>query len=173
MLSKSALLFAFVAIARVAVAAPPGCLLGAVNTYKSPYDVGAVCKAKDATQKIAKYCGDSTEDALSAFADICNDAGVKVATEIPTTATATATATVSSKSTGTGFVTTTASGTAASGTLDYAPASQTPTPTGTGENGETVPSGSETGTPPQFTGAAGTIEIAGAALFAGLMAIAL
>jgi hypothetical protein len=61
-----------------AAAAPPGCLLGAVNTYADPADVKAVCQSKDATQTIQKFCGDATKDALSAFADICMGAGVKV-----------------------------------------------------------------------------------------------
>jgi hypothetical protein len=61
-----------------AAAAPPGCLLGAVNTYADPADVKAVCQSKDAAQTIQKFCGDATKDALSAFADICMGAGVKV-----------------------------------------------------------------------------------------------
>lgn len=79
MFSKATLFFAFAAVASVARAAsPPGCLLGAVNTYDKPADISAVCKSKDATTKIAKYCGDDTDAALEAFADICNAKGVEV-----------------------------------------------------------------------------------------------
>jgi hypothetical protein len=57
----------FLALTSFTVAAPPpGCLLGAVNSYKDP------------SKTIAKMCGDDTKAALSAFADICNTAGVKV-----------------------------------------------------------------------------------------------
>jgi hypothetical protein len=69
----------FLALTSFTVAAPPpGCLLGAVNSYKDPSDVKSVCEAKDASKTIAKMCGDDTKAALSAFADICNTAGVKV-----------------------------------------------------------------------------------------------
>lgn len=79
MFSKTTLFLAFAAVSSLASAAsPPGCLLGAVNTYSDPADIAAVCKARDATTKIQKFCGDDTKDALSAFADLCNGAGVKV-----------------------------------------------------------------------------------------------
>ena len=69
----------FLALTSFTVAAPPpGCLLGAVNSYEDPSDVKSVCEAKDASKTIAKMCGDDTKAALSAFADICNTAGVKV-----------------------------------------------------------------------------------------------
>jgi hypothetical protein len=79
MFSKTTLFLAFTAIASVASAAsPPGCLLGAVNSYSTPYDISSVCKQKDVTDKISKVCGDASKDALDAFAEICNKAGVKV-----------------------------------------------------------------------------------------------
>jgi hypothetical protein len=79
MLSKT-LLIAFAAVATLASAAsPPACLLGAVNTYDDVSDIAGICKEKDATTQIAKACGDGkTSAALSAFADICNEAGVEV-----------------------------------------------------------------------------------------------
>lgn len=78
MFSKTLFVIAFAAIAQMVLAAPPACLLGAVNTYEDPADIASVCKARDAATKIQKYCGDSTSDALSAFADICGEAGVEV-----------------------------------------------------------------------------------------------
>ena len=78
MLAKSIFAATLFALAQFAVATPPGCLLGAVNEYSDPTDLKSVCKAKDATTKIASFCGDNTKEALSAFADICNDQGVKV-----------------------------------------------------------------------------------------------
>lgn len=79
MLARVLFTASFFALASFTVAAPPpGCLLGAVNSYDDPADVSSVCRSKDASKTIAKFCGDSTKDALSAFADICNDAGVKV-----------------------------------------------------------------------------------------------
>jgi hypothetical protein len=85
MFSKTFFAVAFAAVASVASAAasPPGCLLGAVNTYDSPSDIKAVCSAKDITTQVSKKCGDKAEDALAALADICNDAGVKVCTLTP------------------------------------------------------------------------------------------
>jgi hypothetical protein len=59
-------------------ASPPGCLLGAVNTYKDPADLSAVCKDKGAAGKVAKYCGDNAEIAWEAFVDVCKEEGVDV-----------------------------------------------------------------------------------------------
>lgn len=78
MLAKSVFAATFLALAQFAVASPPGCLLGAVNQYSDPADLKSICKAKDATTKIASFCGDDTKEALSAFADVCNSQGVKV-----------------------------------------------------------------------------------------------
>ncbi|KAJ8105837.1 hypothetical protein OPT61_g9941 [Boeremia exigua] len=78
MLTKTVFAATFLALAQFAVASPPGCLLGAVNQYSDPADLKSVCKAKDATTKIASFCGDNTKEALSAFAEICNSQGVKV-----------------------------------------------------------------------------------------------
>jgi hypothetical protein len=80
MLAKTVFAATFFALAQFAVAMPPGCLLGAVNEYSDPADLKAVCKAKDLTTQIAKFCGDDTKAALSAVADICNEQGVKVCT---------------------------------------------------------------------------------------------
>jgi hypothetical protein len=79
MFSKTIFIAAFAAVASIASAAsPPACLLGAVNGYSDPADVGAVCKNKDITSKVSQFCGDATADALEALSDICNKAGVKV-----------------------------------------------------------------------------------------------
>jgi hypothetical protein len=78
MLSRTLLTATLFALASFTAAAPPGCLLGAVNTYADPADVKSVCQSKDAAQTIQKFCGDATKDALSAFAEICMGAGVKV-----------------------------------------------------------------------------------------------
>lgn len=80
MFSKTLFTLAFAAVASVVSASPPGCLLGAVNTYDKPSDIKAVCSAKDISTQIVQKCGDKAQDALSALADICNDAGVKVCT---------------------------------------------------------------------------------------------
>ncbi|KAF2117690.1 hypothetical protein BDV96DRAFT_570704 [Lophiotrema nucula] len=169
MFSKTIFAFAFIAASQLVAAIPPACLLGALNTYEKPGDISAVCKEKDASATIAKFCGDSTDDALSAFADTCNKAGVKVSTEINTTATAS-----SSKSTGTGSVS------VASGTVTGATTLATAIPTGSagvaspsqigGAGNGTFTSGTATGSPAQSTGAAGRMEVAGAALLAGVVA---
>lgn len=78
MLAKTVFAAAFLALAQFAVATPPGCLLGAVNTYSDPADVQSVCKEKDVSNTVAKFCGDDAKAALEALAEICNDKGVKV-----------------------------------------------------------------------------------------------
>jgi len=151
MFSKASFFLAFVAVAQVVVASPPGCLLGAINTYDTPSDLAAVCKSKDATTNIQKFCGDKTADALSAFADICNSAGVEVSTALPsgTVSTAKPTGTGSHSNSAHGTVSATITLASATGTGAVAP------PTGTGNGG------------------AARLEFAGAALLAGIVAVAL
>jgi hypothetical protein len=160
MFSKATLFFAFAAVASVARAAsPPGCLLGAVNTYDKPADISAVCKSKDATTKIAKYCGDDTDAALEAFADICNAKGVEVSTSVPSS-----TGSVKPSSTGYGMGNGTSSGVYPTGT-----GSGSPSGSGSGNGpSPTGPSGTSSGGPAQSTGAAGRFEVSAAALIAGL-----
>ncbi|KAF2002655.1 hypothetical protein P154DRAFT_561814, partial [Amniculicola lignicola CBS 123094] len=101
MLGQTVLFSAFLAFATFAQAAPPpACVLGVVNAYKDPADVASVCKSKDIVAKLAKVCGDKTEDALSALADICGSEGVEVETDLPKSTTATKTGSTS-KPTGT------------------------------------------------------------------------
>jgi hypothetical protein len=76
--ARSLLAATLFALTSFVAASPPGCLLGAVNTYSEPADIKSVCSEKDVTNTIAKFCGDSSKQALEAFADICNGAGVKV-----------------------------------------------------------------------------------------------
>ena len=78
MLAKTIFAATFLALAQFAVATPPGCLLGAVNEYDDPSDIKSVCKEKGLSSKVATFCGDNTEAALEALADICNDQGVKI-----------------------------------------------------------------------------------------------
>ncbi|KAH7379995.1 hypothetical protein BKA66DRAFT_419912 [Pyrenochaeta sp. MPI-SDFR-AT-0127] len=162
MLAKSIFAVAFLALAQFAVAAPPGCLLGAVNTYSDPANVQAVCKEKDVSSKVATFCGDDAEAALEALADICNEKGVKVATDVPTSTSA------SSKPSGTGSLSPTGNDSASGN-------STVPTATGgprvSGSAGGA--SGTSTGGPAQSTGAASSVEIGVAAVLAGLMAVAL
>jgi len=167
MFSKATFFLAFVAIAKLSSAAVPGCLLGAINQYEDPADIKAVCQSKDAQTKIQKFCGDGTSDALSAFADVCNKAGVKVSTVVSSgSVSATGSATGSVKPSGTGastLVVATGTGPAATGAGAAA--------TGTGAPA----TGTTTGGPAESTGAAGKLEVGVAALFAGfgLLAAAL
>ncbi|KAJ4317582.1 hypothetical protein N0V94_004875 [Neodidymelliopsis sp. IMI 364377] len=162
MLAKSVFAATFLALAQFAVATPPGCLLGAVNEYSDPSDLKSVCKAKDATTKIAKFCGDDTKEALSAFADICNDQGVKVSTDVPTSTSG------SVKPSGTG-ASASASGT---GSIIVSPSGNSTLATATGSPKPTA-SGTSTGGLPESTGAAGKLEVGLVAAFVGLMAVAL
>ncbi|KAF1928720.1 uncharacterized protein M421DRAFT_420617 [Didymella exigua CBS 183.55] len=165
MLAKTVFAAAFFALARFVIATPPGCLLGAVNEYSDPSDLKTVCKAKDLTTQIAKFCGDDTKAALSAVADICNDQGVKVSTDVPTsTGSVQSSGTgASASATGTGSISVSGSN---NGTLATATGS-TPKPSGT------AASGTSTGGLAQSTGAAGKLEIGLAAAVAGVMAFAL
>ncbi|ORY03935.1 hypothetical protein BCR34DRAFT_573080 [Clohesyomyces aquaticus] len=175
------LLAAVAAIANVVVATPPACMLGAVNTYKTPSDISAVCKSKDMTGTIAKMCGDGASDALSAFADICNKAGVKVATELPSgtvSASASAKPTGAHNSTSIIVYTTASFDSACSCTKTAAVTSQVVAVATSGLVAATGTGGSPTGatkTPtgtgaPQSTGAAGKngVGLSAAALLAGL-----
>ena len=72
------ILLAVAAVASVASAANPGCLLGAVNSYSTPGDIKSVCGEKDIAQVVSKKCGAQTKEALAALADVCNGAGVDV-----------------------------------------------------------------------------------------------
>lgn len=152
MFTKSTLLLAFGALASIASAAsPPGCLLGAVNTYENPGDVASVCKDKSAKSTIQEYCGADTKDALVAFAAICEGAGVEVSTDMPTS-------TGKPRPSGTGSVSPTS--TSASGADGETGGEE-------GGDGSLIPSG--TGAElPEATGAAGRLELGVAALLAGL-----
>ncbi|KAF1358738.1 hypothetical protein EJ07DRAFT_179442 [Lizonia empirigonia] len=164
MLAKSIFTATFFVLTQFAVATPPGCLLGAINEYSDPADLKSVCKAKDATTKIASFCGDDTKEALSAFADICNDQGVKVSTDTPTSSSS------SIKPSGTGS-SASASGT---GSIIVSSSGNSTLATATGAAPKpTSASGTSTGSPAESTGAAGKLEVGLVAAFAGLMAIAL
>lgn len=83
MFAKLTTAFALFAVAaQVAVAAPPACLLAAVNTQDDPSDMKAVCG--DGASEVKKYlssnCGDNTDAANDAFEEQCKDAGVSVCT---------------------------------------------------------------------------------------------
>lgn len=148
-------------------ASPPGCLLGAVNTYKDPSDLSAVCKDKDASGKVAKYCGDDAEIAWEAFVEICKSEGVTVSDDLPTS-TASASKTGSASATGTGAATGYPS---ASGTPITYPNGTIANPTG-GPGGP-APSTTQTGGPIQQTdNAAGRFGVAAGAVVAGLGAFA-
>ncbi|KAI8934234.1 hypothetical protein NX059_008980 [Plenodomus lindquistii] len=175
MLAKTIFAATFLALAQFAVATPPGCLLGAVNTYDDPSDIKTVCKSKDLGSKVEKYCGDNSADAMSALADICNEQGVKVSTAVSGSASATKSA---SGSHATGSY---ASGTASGGAYPTGSGSgsgsgsNSTVPTATG--GPAASGGAATaiasGGVPESTGAAGRMEIGVAAILAGLMAVAL
>ncbi|KAI7545171.1 hypothetical protein KC331_g6381 [Hortaea werneckii] len=82
MLAKTTTLFALFSVAtRFASAAPPACLLAAVNTQPQPSALEAVCSGSNATEVenyICKHCGSDAETAMSGFASVCSRAGVKI-----------------------------------------------------------------------------------------------
>ncbi|KAF2745711.1 hypothetical protein M011DRAFT_469376 [Sporormia fimetaria CBS 119925] len=148
--ARSILLALFGAAASlVAAQTPPGCLLGAVNTFDDPADIEAVCKDKNAPNVIAEFCGEAElSDALKAFEASCESEGVDVVTSVSPSATAS------------GFSTRT------SGSVS---------PTGSsGADGESgSPAGNDatpTGSVEEATGAAGRIEVGVAMVFGVLVA---
>lgn len=154
----------FVALAQFAVASPPGCLLGAVNSYEDPADIEAVCKDKDLSSKIEKICGDDASAAMSAMADICKEKGVKVDT---------ASKSPSPSKTGSGAH---AAGTASAGIYPTGSGGNSTVPTVTG--GPAAPpggaaTGTSTGDVPGQAGAASRLEMGVAAILAGFVAVAL
>jgi len=82
MLAKTTTLFALFSVAtRFASAAPPACLLAAVNTQPQPSALEAVCSGSNATEVenyICKHCGNDAETAMSGFASVCSRAGIKI-----------------------------------------------------------------------------------------------
>ncbi|KAI7354766.1 hypothetical protein KC367_g4681 [Hortaea werneckii] len=82
MLAKTTTLFALFSVAtRFASAAPPACLLAAVNTQPQPSALEAVCSGSNATEVenyICKHCGSDAETAMSGFASVCSRAGIKI-----------------------------------------------------------------------------------------------
>ncbi|OCL13881.1 hypothetical protein AOQ84DRAFT_351781 [Glonium stellatum] len=96
MFSKSTFVLAFFAIAKLATATPPACLLAAINTQDDPSKVSDICKSSKMEPTIISYCGDNTQQALSDFASVCKGVGVTVSSAAPS-----ASGTLSAKSSGT------------------------------------------------------------------------
>ncbi|RMZ66172.1 GPI anchored cell wall [Pyrenophora seminiperda CCB06] len=164
MLGRTVFAATFFALAQFAVAAPPGCLLGAVNQFNDPSDIKAVCSAKDLKEKVSGICGGDAQAAMEALADICNAAGVKLSAANISSATASA-----HKSTGTSgstlvamYPTGSSSSSGGNSTVPVATGGPKPTAAPTAISG-----------PPQATGAAGKVEFGVAAVVAGLIAAAL
>jgi len=98
MFSKSIFVFAFLAVAKLAVATPPACMLAAIMTQDDPSKVEDICKNGKMSGYISSACGDDTQVAMNAYADVCKQAGVKVATSVSSSDSASATATPTGKS---------------------------------------------------------------------------
>ncbi|MCJ1430450.1 hypothetical protein MMC29_008368 [Sticta canariensis] len=82
--AKSTVVLAFLAIsAQLAVAAPPACLLAAVNTEDNPADVALLCGAHSSNvqDQIKKLCGNDVQAALDAYKDTCKSAGKTITAE--------------------------------------------------------------------------------------------
>jgi len=96
MFSKSAFVLAFFVISKLATAAPPACLLAAINTQDDPSKVSEICKSSTIEPTIISYCGNNTQQALSDFASVCKGLGITVSSVAPS-----ASGTLSAKSSGT------------------------------------------------------------------------
>ncbi|KAK2793580.1 hypothetical protein FQN52_001167 [Onygenales sp. PD_12] len=77
--SKSIFFIAMLALFNIALAAVPGCMLGAVNTQKNPGNMKAVCASEKVQEQIYELCAeDKVDDALKAFSKACSEAGQEV-----------------------------------------------------------------------------------------------
>ncbi|OCK81142.1 hypothetical protein K432DRAFT_381580 [Lepidopterella palustris CBS 459.81] len=99
MFSKSIIVIAFVAIAKLATATPPACLLAAINTADDPSKVSDICQSSKMENTIVSYCGSNTQQALSDYALVCKGAGVTVSSVAPSSATGSAAASSSGSAT--------------------------------------------------------------------------
>ena len=78
MLSKLTVTFAALAVAQVALAAPPACLLASLNVFSHPADQKTLCctEASKVKDQLKKLCPSGDEsDAVDAFNTACNEAG--------------------------------------------------------------------------------------------------
>lgn len=92
MYSKSAVIVALCALssARLVVAIPPACLLGAVNTQPNPADLSSICgpNADDVMSEIEALCGNEVEAAMDAFEETCGAAGLDTSSIMTSTTSA-------------------------------------------------------------------------------------
>ncbi|KAK2739125.1 hypothetical protein FQN57_006691 [Myotisia sp. PD_48] len=131
---KSALIIAILALCNLVAAFPPACLVGAVNTQPKPADLKTICGSANVKvqNELVKICGDTLDDGLDAFKNVCAEAGYQI--KLIDTATISPSGTGSVRPTGTG--------------------SGSPTTTGEGES----PSGSGNGPSPTESGNAGHVN---------------
>lgn len=84
MQTKSTILVALFAFAtsKLVAAAPPACLLAAVNTQPNPADLAAICgeNAGDMQSEIESLCGGRMEEAMNAYEKVCAGSGYEVST---------------------------------------------------------------------------------------------
>lgn len=104
MFAKSTTFVALFAVAaRVAVAAPPACMIAAVNTCPNPGDIQEVCKSADKVEKhMSNNCGEHEEVAVKHFREVCDKAGVELSTSTSSSSDASKTASASASGTGGG-----------------------------------------------------------------------
>lgn len=135
----------FAVAARLAVAAPPACLLAAVNTQSNPSALQVVCSGSNATQVeqyICKNCGTNAQAALSDFASVCSTVGVKIsnANSCSSISSSSASATKTGSASVTGTITAgLATGTSGSSGFTTATSSSSVNGTLTAPNGNTSP----------------------------------
>ncbi|KAJ6024333.1 Period circadian protein [Penicillium herquei] len=157
MLFKSTLALAFVALANIASASTPACVLSVVGDTSNPDDLSSICGSKTIQSTIESKCGDNAETALKFFSNNCKSYGFTVA-EAETNATETAS----------GFVTAASTATVGSSCHTHSGCASSATSTSGSASG--APSGTASGTTPGGTGAAtssGVGEASASPSFAG------
>ncbi|RDI85312.1 hypothetical protein Vi05172_g4692 [Venturia inaequalis] len=100
---KAILTVSLLSAAQVAYAAPPPCLMAAVNTQPNPSDFKSICgdNASMVQKQIESVCkGDDLTAALASFADTCRTNGVAVPPVAPSSSTTSGTSSSSSSGSG-------------------------------------------------------------------------
>ncbi|KAH8730169.1 hypothetical protein GQ44DRAFT_607484 [Phaeosphaeriaceae sp. PMI808] len=166
MLSRTLFTATLLALTSFTIATPPGCLLGAVNSYDDPANVKSICSEKDVAKTVSKFCGDSTRQALEALADVCNGAGVKISTDVPKSTASASGSKASATPSGSIIV---PSRNAIVPSATGSPSMPSGTGAAGGAGGASATSSSRVA---QSTGAAGRLEVGIVAALAGFLAIA-
>ncbi|KAF2086162.1 hypothetical protein K490DRAFT_67082 [Saccharata proteae CBS 121410] len=170
---KSLVLFTLVAVAQLAMATPPACLLTAVGGTVNPADIPTICKDSTMPSSISSACSGDASAAMTAFADTCKSAGVTVSDTSKASASASdsasKTGSMTVSATGSAHKTGTATAAASSGMVSATSAAggsdggSSGSSTGSAASSTSTPSDTSAGNPFQV-GSVGAMAVAAVAL---------